>query len=168
MGKLANIGGWEFDVETEKQVWTEEIYHIHEVDMTYKPTVRKGIDFYAPASRPIIEQAIQRIIESGESFDLELEFITAKGNHLWVHSQGKADQEYGKVFGTFQDITKRKQAGEELAKYREHLEEMIKERTAELENSLKEVERMNHLFVGREFRIKELRDKIKKLENKNE
>ncbi|MBN1576244.1 MAG: response regulator [Chitinispirillaceae bacterium] len=107
--ETAKIGGWEFDVETLEQVWTEEVYRIHEVDMTYKPTVRKGMNFYTPASRPIIEQAVQRAIEHGDPFDLELEFITVKGNLRWVRVAGKADREHGKIFGTFQDITERKQ-----------------------------------------------------------
>ena len=64
------------------------------------------------------------------------------------------------------DITERKKTEVELKKYREHLEELVKERTAELEEKNKELERMNNLFVGREFRIKELRDKIEELNNK--
>ncbi|MBW2616938.1 MAG: hypothetical protein JRD02_12290, partial [Deltaproteobacteria bacterium] len=44
------------------------------------------------------------------------------------------------------------------------LEELVKERTAELEEKNAELERMNDLFVGREFRIKELRDRVKELE----
>jgi DNA-binding HxlR family transcriptional regulator len=64
------------------------------------------------------------------------------------------------------DITERKQLYEELAKHRDHLEELVKKRTKELEEKYKEVERMNNLFAGREFRIKELKDKIKKLEKK--
>ncbi len=64
------------------------------------------------------------------------------------------------------EITKRKQTEEELIKYREHLEELVKERTQKLEEQNKELERLNKLFVNREFRIKELRDKVKELENK--
>jgi PAS domain S-box-containing protein len=113
-GAMAKIGGWEFDVATQDQEWTEEVYRIHEVDMNYKPTARNGIDFYAPTSRPIIELAVQRAIEYQESFDLELEIITAQGNLRWVHVVGKADQEHGKVIGTFQDITERKRAEEQI------------------------------------------------------
>lgn len=113
-GSMAKIGGWEFDVATQEQVWTEEVYRIHEVDMTYKPTVSKGIDFYTPLSKPVIELAVQRAIEYGEPFDVELEIITAKGNHRWVHAVGKADQGQGKIIGTFQDITARKQAEEQI------------------------------------------------------
>jgi PAS domain S-box-containing protein len=50
--------------------------------------------------------------------------------------------------GLFADITERKQAEEELAKHREHLEELIRERTAELEKRVSEVEQLNSAMVN--------------------
>jgi PAS domain S-box-containing protein len=85
----------------------------------YQPTVAEGIQFYTPASRPVIAQAVQRAIEQGEPFDVELELITARGNHRWVHSIGEVDRARGKVFGFFQDITERKQAEEALRRAEE-------------------------------------------------
>lgn len=64
------------------------------------------------------------------------------------------------------EIKMRKKAEEKLEKYREHLEELVKDRTTELKEKNVELERMNDVFVGREFRIKELRDKINELELK--
>ncbi len=61
------------------------------------------------------------------------------------------------------DITERNKVEEELAKHREHLEELVRERTKELEEKNKKLEHFNKLFVDREFRIKELKDKIKEL-----
>lgn len=107
IGKIAGIGGWELDAVTEELSWTEEVYRIHEVAMTWKPTVEEAISFYVLAARPAIEQAIRRAVNDGEDFDLELEIITAKNNHRWVHVIGKADLRQSRVYGIFQDITKR-------------------------------------------------------------
>jgi PAS domain S-box-containing protein len=64
------------------------------------------------------------------------------------------------------DITEHKQAEEELRHYRTHLEELVKTRTAELEEKNNELEKINKLFVGRELRMIELKERIKELEEK--
>ncbi|MCD4797280.1 MAG: PAS domain S-box protein [Candidatus Cloacimonetes bacterium] len=72
-----------------------------------------------------------------------------------------------RIINIITDITEQKKAEKELKRYHEHLEELVKERTAELEEKNKELERYNSLFEGREFRIKELKDKVKELEKKH-
>jgi len=75
--------------------------------------------------------------------------------------------EKGSVFAAIiLDITDRKKTENELKEHREHLKELVKERTQKLEEQNKELERFNSLFVNREFRIKELRDRVKELEEK--
>jgi PAS domain S-box-containing protein len=126
-GETARVGGWEFDAETLKQTWTEEVFRIHEIDFKFDPTVSKGINFYSAVSRPVIENAVQRALAFGEPFDLELEFITNKGNHRWVHSIGKAYRQNGKttkVYGSVQDITERKHAEDALKHSEKHFREL--------------------------------------------
>ncbi|MCK5839691.1 MAG: PAS domain S-box protein [Bacteroidales bacterium] len=77
-----------------------------------------------------------------------------------------SDEKNQILYTVWRDITNRKKAEEELHKHREHLEELVKERTQKLEEQNKELERFNNLFVNREFRIKELRDRVKELEEK--
>jgi signal transduction histidine kinase len=130
-GLTAKVGGWEFDTETLNQTWTEEVYRIHELDTSFDPNVSNGINFYAPVSRPVIGEAVQRIIEFGEPFDLELEFFTSKGNHRWVHSIGKAQNENGKiqkVYGSIQDITEQKRAEAEIKRQNEELQKINAEK----------------------------------------
>src|SRR5674476_760642 len=130
-GETAQIGGWEFDTETKILNWTEEVYHIHEVDFTFNINISIAISFYAPASRLAIKDALNMIIEYGEPFDLELELITEKGNHRWVQSIGKSYQENGKtkkVYGSFQDITDRKRVEFEIQNKNEELQKVNAEK----------------------------------------
>ena len=108
--ELGKVGGWEFDVKTGQQAWTKAVYDIHELDITLHPTLSQSINFYTPDSRPAIEQAVQRAVEQGEPFDLELEIVTANGNLRYVHAVGRTDPARRKVSGFIQDISERKQA----------------------------------------------------------
>lgn len=63
-----------------------------------------------------------------------------------------------------EDVTDQRRMEKELIAHREHLEELVAERTRDLEEKNQQLERFNKLFVGREFRIKELKNKVRALE----
>ena len=111
-------------------------------------------------------------ILSGEinSYLLEKRFIHKNGRIVHtavsVNSVLKVDGSVDYILAMSEDITERKQAEEELEKYKDHLETLVNERTTELAEKNIELERFNKLFVDREFRIKELRDKVKELVGK--
>lgn len=111
--KIAKIGGWEFEVESGKGKWTPEVAKIHELDPEIPTDTDFGFTFYPPGSRKIIEEAIKNVIERGRPYDLELELISAKGNHKWVRTTGHPkifDGKVVKVTGSLQDISDRKLA----------------------------------------------------------
>lgn len=62
------------------------------------------------------------------------------------------------------DVTDRKKAEEELKKHREHLEELVKEKTKEVNEKLSELERYRDATIDRELRMKELRNRIAEFE----
>lgn len=123
--KLARVGGWEVDLETRKVHWTAATKMIHEVPDNFEPSVDDAIDFYWEEDRPIIKKAVDLAIEKGQSFDLELRTVTARGNLLWVHVLGMSEFSDGKcvrLHGMFQDISESKRHREELLKKNTELE----------------------------------------------
>ena len=110
-GKIAKIGGWDFDPVTLKVTWTEEVSHIYELDHNLETNLEVVLKFYPDESRSKLETALKEAIEHGKPYDLELEIITAKNNHKWVRTIAKPIIENGNVvnvIGSFQDITERK------------------------------------------------------------
>jgi PAS domain S-box-containing protein len=149
--RLARVGGWEYDVQKDELSWTAVVQELHEVEPGYKLTVAAGLGFYAPEARPVVSEALGSALRTGQPFDLEVPLVTAKGRRLWVRAIGRAHVEDGKVVrvgGVLQDIDARKRAEEELKQHRIDLEELVAERTRELEKSrsrLVEAQAVSHL-----------------------
>lgn len=72
-----------------------------------------------------------------------------------------------RVFSTFFDITARIKAENELRRLKENLEDEVKLKTRELRERVAELERFQQATIDREYRIKELRDNIKHLQNQS-
>jgi len=143
MSHLAKVGGWEFDVVTGKGSWSDEVARIHDVDPTDTVSVEFGLDFFPPESRRQIESAVAAAIDRGIPYDLELEFISAKGVRKWIRTQGIPSSVGGaivRVEGAIQDITDRKRAELEIQALNADLEQRVRLRTAELAAANKELE----------------------------
>ncbi|HET8855652.1 MAG TPA: PAS domain-containing protein, partial [Salinimicrobium sp.] len=116
--EIANIGHWELDLINEKLYWSKAVKNIHEVDPDYEPNLEAALEFYKEGEhRQEITNVLECAIETGESFEVELKIITTNGNEKWVRAVGEADFRDGKcarIFGSTQDISKRKGHEEKL------------------------------------------------------
>ena len=71
-----------------------------------------------------------------------------------------------RIEGVFLDISDRKKTEEKIRIINENLEQRINERTAELRETIAQLEELNRAFVGRELKMMELKERIAKLERK--
>jgi PAS domain S-box-containing protein len=149
-GRIARVGGWEYDLRTGVVGWTLAVRQIHEVPPDYTPTVDSLTSFYEPDVLPRITAALSRLRADGTGFDLELPFVTATHIPLWVRTTGQAYREDGaivKIGGVVQDITARRRAEDELRQQRGQLEQLLAERTA-ANARLRELDRLKSEFLS--------------------
>lgn len=110
-GAMAQVGGWEIDLENRLPIWSDEVCRIHEVPVGYQATLEEAINYYPPGARETIANLVQQAIETGSYWDIELPMVTAKGREIWVRAIGRPEFRDGKchrLVGCFQDLTDRR------------------------------------------------------------
>lgn len=124
-GEIANIGGWEVDLETMTPVWSKETRRIHEVDDDFVLTLENALEFYPPDGRAVLTAAIERSLETGESHDCELPFLSARGRNVLMRVKWAVEQVEGRsvrLFGVIRDVTERRRMESELIEARDRAE----------------------------------------------
>ncbi|MEN6422500.1 MAG: PAS domain S-box protein [Smithella sp.] len=91
---------------------------------------------------------INTILERGYSKDYPIDLLRKDGSimHALITATVRRDDKGNAIgfMGTIKDITERNKAEEELKKYHEHLEELVRERTTKLEASNMELESFSY------------------------
>lgn len=115
--KMATVGGWEWDLESDTVTWTEGTRRIHGVDAEFTPTLESAIEFYHPEHRETLETLIERAVDHGEPYATELRLITADGRDRWVEVRGELVETgdgQSKLRGAIRDISEKKEHTQRL------------------------------------------------------
>jgi PAS domain S-box-containing protein len=108
VSRLAQIGAWEWSLETQTLTWAPELFRICEVELGYTPTLSSMQDFFPVEHRDAFMRAIEQATRGGRAFDLRAPFVTMRGRRLWVRVIGRAEfreDRAVRLFGAVQDIT---------------------------------------------------------------
>ena len=54
--RISNIGAWELNLNTNKVLWTKQVYDIHEVLSDFDPNKNEALNFYHPENRKSIKK----------------------------------------------------------------------------------------------------------------
>jgi len=101
------------------------------------------IDFVYPDDRQQTLDEMAKQIQLGFSLNFENRYLCKDGTTRWLSWRANYDKNEGITYATARDITERRLAEEELKKYREHLEELVNERTREVILAKEEAEHAN-------------------------
>ena len=135
--EIAHIGHWNFDLTTNKLEWSDEVFKIFNLDRAkFKISFEKFLNLIHPDDRKTFNKTYSESLKNKTKYDIAHRIVLPSGKIRFVREQYKTTyNKSGKPLyslGTIQDITELKVAELELNKYKNQLEEIIEERTAEL------------------------------------
>ncbi|TNF28382.1 MAG: PAS domain S-box protein [Deltaproteobacteria bacterium] len=143
--RIAHIGSWELDLETNTLQWSAEIYRIFEIPPNrFEASYEAFINAVHPEDRARVDAAYQRSLQTREPYSVDHRLLLRGGRVRHVHEQCETffdgDRPLRSV-GTVQDVTDRKQA-----------EAALRERESFIRTILDSVDE-GFIVIDRELRI---------------
>jgi len=126
--KFANVGTWDWDIQTGHLFWTERIsalfgYREGALDTTYE----NFINAIHPDDRQSVIDAVNASVEHGENYEIEHRIFWPDGALRWVFEQGSVTRDCDgnplRMLGMVQDITRRKEAESALRESEKRLKQ---------------------------------------------
>ncbi len=117
--QIAHLGSWELDVQTRENSWSMEIFRIFRLDPNFpEPNYEELLAYFPIDDRKRFIQLIDRAIQSGETFETDLQIIRADGSSGYVFVKAEAvwnsEDIVTRLFGIAMDISDRKQSEAQL------------------------------------------------------
>ena len=127
MSSLCGVGGWEYDIASNRILWSKETRRIYEVDDAFEPTRESLRTLFAPGAQEAQDASVQRAAMSGLPSECEFDALTAKGRAIRVRSACRVEKIAGQVtrlVGTVQDITRQHELERTLGRTESLLEDI--------------------------------------------
>lgn len=112
--EIARIGSWDWDLERNVLIWSDEMYRIYGVDRrSFRVTQENVQAMVHPNDREHGRRVVERSRATGEAFAFEHWIVRPDGEERVLQSRGRVLLNRGgeavRMFGTEQDVTARKE-----------------------------------------------------------
>jgi len=132
--EIAHVGSWEFDLEGDRLIWSDEVYRIFGLEPSeFKVTYEAFLDAVHPEDRTAVDATYSSSLREGkDDYEIEHRVIHKRtGEVRYVHEKcfhvrdtsGRIVRSVGMV----QDITDRKRAEEKATRFSRILEDSLNE-----------------------------------------
>ncbi|MEG3439915.1 PAS domain S-box protein [Pannus brasiliensis CCIBt3594] len=126
--KAGKIGTWDWNLGRELS-WDERMYEIYGLrDLDRPLTYQDWLERVHPDDRPELDDALPEVLQGDRAFDTEFRIVRPDGEIRWIASiaivQKDSRGRPARMVGINHDITERKQAGENLARYAREVEDL--------------------------------------------
>lgn len=113
--QVAGMGMWDWDIETNVELWDEMTHRLFGVSVgAFNTTMEVFNALVDPDDQKAVEAMTQACRETGATFDIEYRVLRPDGQRRWMHSLGQvyndAEGNPQHMLGVVQDITERKLA----------------------------------------------------------
>lgn len=134
--RIAHLGSFDWNLETGVLEWSDENYRIFGMQPGTPIDPQRFLACVHPEDRPHLEQTVANAFQLREPFQLDYRILVKGGDVRFLSGQGEVEfneeERPIRLSGTAQDRTEHRQIEATLSDYREHLEQLVEERTAEL------------------------------------
>lgn len=141
----SDIGIWDWNIITGERVWSDRSKEMFGIPLASTVTRELFLERVHPDDRASVTTALAAALEQGNDYSQEYRVIHPDGQQRWVLTKGRVfydDQGTAtRMSGTVIDITASKRTQEES---KEHLERLIAERTARLQETVSELESFSY------------------------
>ncbi len=118
--RIAHIGSWEWNVETDELDWSDELYSIFNLDKKhYTPTMKSFFKYLHPDDREFVSKKFNTIVLEKEKVKYDFKIVLNNGSTRILTALAEVtDQDQAgnakKIMGIYQDVTEIKLAEQEI------------------------------------------------------
>ncbi len=152
--RLAHVGSWNWDLQSNTVTWSEELYRISGLEPeSFPPTYEASLlEVVHPEDRAAVNGVFEHALRTREPISFYFRILRPDEEERIIHSRGNIiSDEHGKpirMYGTAQDVTERRRAEEELRTSREQLRALARYLQSVREEERTRIARELHDEIG--------------------